>query len=433
MVRMSYFILSLPKMKNIPNHMTTIALALSCLIGLSACNDSKDTSVTNTKPTTPTDNRDQRFLAAKEGDVIEVVIDDLLPTQGAIGYDQVYYKLGRWQGDFNRPTWQADPENNLVYLNKTVGKKFSDYCEAIGAKKRDDFKSIDELKKADLKNLNSFGCKERPGTELADLKTVVVGYDGKLYLTDGHHTMSEYRELPDGGGQLKVWVKVVGNYSDLKTADQFWTKMSEQGKVWLRDGKNQKIQYQQLPKNLGLLSEANPDGMQNNPYRSLVYFTRDIGYAKVANATDYTEFLWEDWFHKQIEKGLVQPLSDYYLDVKKHVEAEVLANTDIKKDLTISGSATGYKAAIANYSILMGVTKPTDIIYDKLTAKDLGALSLEKDAAKGSATTDAISAFDELNRDEIKKDKSPRTGGSLWYAVKYAECGKPQTGTCWGW
>ncbi|WP_139852386.1 ParB/Srx family N-terminal domain-containing protein [Acinetobacter pullicarnis] len=409
--------------------MGSIALALSCMIGLTACNDSNDQNVVSP----PTDSRDQRFLTAKVNDVIQVNIEDLKPTQGAIGYDQIYYKLGRWQGDVNRPTWQASPENQLVYLNKTIGKKFSDYCEAIGAKSRDDFKTIEALQKANLKQLDSFGCTEQPGTEVADLKTVVVGYDGRLYLTDGHHTMSQLQELPDGGTKLKVWVKVVANESNLKTADEFWAKMQHTGRTWLRNGKNESITYQQLPKNLGLLSTSNPNGMQNNPYRSLVYFTRDIGYEKVANATDFTEFLWEDWFQKQSTQGLVQPLSFYHLDAKAYGAADVLASSAIKSDLTVSGSATGYQAAVANYSILMGSTQPTDLIYKDLTAADLGALRLEKNAAKGSVTANAISNLDELNRDEIKKDKSPRTGGSVWYAVNYNQCGKPQTGTCWGW
>ncbi|WP_322874030.1 ParB-like protein, partial [Acinetobacter baumannii] len=106
--------------------------------------------------------------------------------------------------------------------------------------------------------------------------------------------------------------------------------------------------YQQLPKNLGLKSATNPDGMQNNPYRSLVYFTRDIGYSKVANATDYTEFLWEDWFNKQIANNLVHPLSFYHTDASVYGAADVLATTEIKSDLTVSGSATGYQAAVAD-------------------------------------------------------------------------------------
>ena len=67
---------------------------------------------------------------------------ELHPTQAAIGYDQIYYKLGRWQGDFNRPTWAADATKQLDYLNRTVGKKFSDYCEDMGATTSQAFTSI---------------------------------------------------------------------------------------------------------------------------------------------------------------------------------------------------------------------------------------------------------------------------------------------------
>lgn len=419
-------------MKTIIENMPILALALSCVIGLSACDDN---DLNNNDDSIPSivDTRDQRFLKAKTGDVIQVVIDDLIPTQGAIGYDQIYYKLGRWQGDENRPTWQADPVSQLVYLNKTIGKKISDYCEVIGAKGRDDFETIHDLKKADIKQIDSLGCQEQPGTETTDLKTVVVGYDGKLYLTDGHHTMTQFRELPDGGAKLKVWVRVVDNKSDIKTEDEFWNALSTTGRAWLKDGNNQSIRYQQLPKNLGLLSPLNPTGMQNNPYRSLVYFTRDIGYSKVENATEYTEFLWEDWFHKQIANNAVNALDFFHLNVNTYGATDVLANTSLNPNLSISGSATSYQAAIAQYSMLMGTTQPNDLIYGNSTAASLGALKLEKNADKKSITSKSIENLAELNRDEIKKDKTPRTGGSVWYAVKYAECGKPQTGTCWGW
>jgi len=52
----------------------------------------------------------------------------------------------------------------------------------------------------------------------ASLKTVVVGWDGNLYLTDGHHTFSSLREIADGGPKLPVWVKVDANYSTVGTA-----------------------------------------------------------------------------------------------------------------------------------------------------------------------------------------------------------------------
>lgn len=410
--------------------MSILALGICTVFGLAACNDSSQDQQSSIQPS---DTRDQRFLNAKAGDVIEVEIADLIPTQGAIGYDQIYYKLGRWQGDWNRPTWQSDASSQLTYLNKTIGKKFSDYCETIGAKGRDDFTTLQQLKAATLSQINSFGCSEQPGTELADLKTVVVGYDGRLYLTDGHHTMSQLRELPDGGASLKVWVRVVENDSNLKTADAFWNKMVTDGRVWLRNGQNQPILYTQLPQNLGLKSVSNPNGMEESQHRSLMYFLRDIGYSKPEKATDFLEFLWQDWFENQAKLGLVKPLSFYHLDPKQYAVSDVLASTTLNKDLTLSGSATSYTAAVANYAVLMGTTSPQTLIYQNYTAADLGALALVKNADKGSVTANALSTFDELNRNEVKKDGTPRTGGSLWYAINYRSCGKPASGTCWGW
>ncbi|MDC4567501.1 ParB/Srx family N-terminal domain-containing protein, partial [Acinetobacter baumannii] len=151
----------------------------------------------------------------------------------------------------------------------------------------------------------------------------VVGYDGRLYMTDGPHTMTGLRVLSDGGGHLKVWAKVVGNSRDSNTAEECWAKMLANGQAWIGDGEKQPISYQQFRKQLGQKSATNPDGMQNNPYRSLVYFTRDIGYSKGANATDYTEFLWEDWFNKQIANNLVHPLSFYHTDASVYGAVDV--------------------------------------------------------------------------------------------------------------
>ena len=46
------------------------------------------------------------------GDLIDVTLGDLHPTQGAIGYDQIYYKLGRYE---------LQPD-----------KKFDDFCADEG-------------------------------------------------------------------------------------------------------------------------------------------------------------------------------------------------------------------------------------------------------------------------------------------------------------
>lgn len=397
-------------------------------IGLVGCDDSNDHEQVVVQPEKPVDHRNQKFLNAKVGDVLEVKIEELNPSQGAVGYDQIYYKLGRWQGDIQRNTWEKDDANQFKYLKNTIGKKFSDYCEDMGGVSGKDFTNIFALKSAKLNDSTTFECEKPLGSEVASLKTVVIGYDGNLYLTDGHHTITSLLELPDGGKNLKVFMRVVANYSDLKTPDEFWAKMIGNGQAWLKNGTNNTITYQQLPKNLGLKSNNNQNGMENNNYRSLVYFTRNIGYSKVDGAADFAEFLWEDWFHKQIEKGLIPTLSEFHLDAKQHVIEDILAETSIKKSLLLSGSATGYQAAVARYSILMGSTQPTDIIYNDKTAQSMGALVI-------SDTRDSDD-FNDLIRTDVKKDGTPRSGGKIWYAIKYQKCGLPQdqlSRTCWGW
>lgn len=36
------------------------------------------------------------YLCAKPGDIVDVRIGDVHPTQPSLGYDEVYYKLGRY-------------------------------------------------------------------------------------------------------------------------------------------------------------------------------------------------------------------------------------------------------------------------------------------------------------------------------------------------
>ena len=128
---------------------------------------------------------------------------------------------------------------------------------------------------------------------------MVVGWDGKLYLTDGHHSFSALREIFDGGPKLPVWVKVDANYSDMADAKAFWQRLVDERKAWLRDGDNQPVTVDQLPKRLGLASAGEAGGMQEDRYRSLVYFTRDIAYAN-GGLPEFAEFLWGDWLRRQV-------------------------------------------------------------------------------------------------------------------------------------
>ena len=388
-----------------------------------------------TEPETPepeTPARNSAYLDTRPGQVIQVRIEELRPTQAAVGYDQIYYKLGRWQGDFDRPTWAADPTRQLEYLNRTVGKKFDDYCEDMGgAERARDFQSIAEARAARLDQPDTYACKDAPGTHTANLKTVVVGWDGNLYLTDGHHTFSSLREIADGGPKLPVWVKVDANYSDVPNAAAFWQRMIDERRTWLRDGANQPITVDQLPTRLGLASADEAGGMQEDRYRSLVYFTRDIAYQN-GGLPEFAEFLWGDWLRREAAGGRFPGL-DAYRMAPPAATTQILAPSTLGKDLAPAGADDSYAAAVRDAALKMSALADTDIVYGDRDAASLGRIALVPDAAGDSPTKKARDTLEELTRDDVKKDGSPRGAGKLWFAVNYRSCGRPAAGSCWGW
>ncbi|WP_302356789.1 ParB/Srx family N-terminal domain-containing protein [Alcaligenes sp. YSL9] len=418
------------------------ALGIALLpLALAACDSGSSTGGNHsskapvvTPPVTeePEPPRNTAYLDSKAGDVIKVRIEELHPTQSAIGYDQVYYKLGRWQGDLDRPTWAKDPKQQLDYLNRTIGKKFDDYCEDMGGTERaQKFLTIAEAQAARLDQPTTYLCKDPLGSQTENLKTVVVGWDGNLYLTDGHHTFSSLREIPDGGPKLPVWVKVSANYSDIREASAFWERMSKEKLVWLRDGENQAITVEQLPTRVGLASEKEAGGMQEDRYRSLVYFTRDLAY-KNGKLPEYAEFLWGDWLRRQASEGQLPKLDEYQM-APPATPAQILAVSTLNKTLKPGGSDDSYAAAVRDAALKMTALKDTDLVFEDRDAAALGRIVLEPDAASDSDTKTARDTLEELPRNDVKSDGSPRGAGKLWFAVNYRNCGKPAAGTCWGW
>ncbi|WP_233238335.1 ParB/Srx family N-terminal domain-containing protein [Bordetella sp. LUAb4] len=382
-------------------------------------------------PTEQPDTRNQAYLKAKAGDIIQVRIEELHPTQDAIGYDQIYYKLGRWQGDFDRPTWAGNVANQLDYLNRTVGKKFDDYCEDMGMSERAaDFATIAEAQAARLDDPKTFTCADAPGTHADILKTVVVGWDGNLYLTDGHHTFSALREIADGGPTLPVWVKVDANNSDVGSASAFWTRMVDEKKAWLRDGNNQPVTVDQLPTRVGLPHDGEPGGMSEDKYRSLVYFTRDIAYSN-GNLPEFAEFQWGDWLRGQVSVGNLQPLTNYRTAAPNTL-TQILAVSKLNGTLTPTDSNDSYAAAVRDASLKMAALADNAVVSGSVTAAQLGRIQLVPGAASGSPTKLARDTLEELPRNDVKSDGTPRGAGKLWFAANYRACGKPAAGTCWG-
>ena len=311
-------------------HTTHTASALLLALSFSHAAWAKDAAVA-TAPAPSA--RQQALMATVVGSaahprILQVRLDELHPTQPAIGYDQVYYKLGRY----------AAEEKHIADIARP--KKFADLCEANG--QGDVLPDTANVPGATLAAPPaSYRCKAAVGSRPGDMKTVVIGPRGVVYLTDGHHTFSTFWET-DGGRnhQLQVWVKVSDNFSALDEA-AFWTRMRAQNKVWLKNGRNQAITPQQLPPAIGLAS------LGDDPYRSLVYFTREIGYEPPEHATEFLEFYWADWL-----RGM--PALD-------------LARVDLRDPVA-------YANAILLAAQAMAALRPGDIVSGGKSARELGAL-----------------------------------------------------------
>ncbi len=255
------------------------------------------------------------YLQAKAGDIVQVTLADLRPTQPAIGFDQIYYKLGRYA---------ADP-----------AKKFDDACEANGQNKA---KTTTAASRVD--DLASFTCTKTVGTKPEDMKTMVIGPAGKPYLTDGHHTFTSVWETADGGPQAKMWIKVQDNFATQDRATFFRT-LRARNLMWLKDTANRPTTPAELPLSLGLRN-----GMGNDRYRSLVYFTRDIGYQQLTDATEFTEFYWGDWLRQRVN------LDNYRLD-----------------------DTASYLSAVRAAATAMVALAPADTVSNGKTAAALGGLA----------------------------------------------------------
>ncbi|MEU6443766.1 ParB/Srx family N-terminal domain-containing protein [Streptomyces sp. NPDC047046] len=268
----------------------------------------------------------------RPGDLLTVRLDQLRPTQPSVGKDQIFYKLGRYgspkdeqAGDFN--------------------KRFDDWCETNGQGEAEKVPTG-----ARLADPASFTCAIPLGEETdesrAAMKTVVVGPGGSLYLTDGHHSLTSFWEAPDGGPGTTIRLRVQADYSELSQS-AFWDEMRAHHWVWLRDEHGDPVTTEELPTRLGL------SRFHDDPYRSLVYFTRDIGYTAPEDAAEYLEFLWGGRLRERLDLGA------YDLD-----------------------DPASYLQAVRRASELMVDADPDEVIADGRTAAELGRLDEWNDGKK---------------------------------------------------
>ncbi|MCP2328981.1 hypothetical protein HDA40_007488 [Hamadaea flava] len=271
------------------------------------------------------DNRNTRYahyLCAQAGDLLDVRIGDVHPTQPSLGYDEVYYKLGRY-------TLGKD----------AINKKFDDWCETDGR-----IAAASVQTGARLDDPASFTCELPVGGETADsvaaMKTVVIGPGGEPFLTDGHHTLTSFYETPDGGANLHVRLRVQANLSTL-TRQDFWAQMQADKWVYLRQPDGVAITVNKLPTSVGLAN------FTNDKYRSLLYFGRDIGYAQ--NGLPFQEFYWGSWVRDAEPVDLTawnqNDLASYLATVKTLTQTMTALPGDSVIDSGFTASQLGVLAA----------------------------------------------------------------------------------------
>ncbi|WP_198086893.1 ParB/Srx family N-terminal domain-containing protein [Variovorax sp. E3] len=257
------------------------------------------------------------YAAAVVNSPMAIRVGDAHPTQPAIGYDQVYYKQARYRN---------------VTIAKEWKKEFGDFCEAAGLSDVDNNTvNANSL----LTNPATFTCTGNVNAlDTSAMKSAVVGPRGVLYLTDGHHTLTSFWEAPNGGGaDVKVPVLMKGNFMTQNNAT-FWRGMRTNKMVWLKLPDGRAITPAELPQQLGL-----SNGLQDDPYRALIYFTRDVGYKQPKDSTEFLEFYWSEWLQAAPQNFKI---SDYTLtDATSYLNAIKAASNLMvaTPDATLIGSS----------------------------------------------------------------------------------------------
>ena len=265
------------------------------------------------------------------------------PTQPAVGYDQIYAKQARYRDhQAGRDGWK---------------KAWDDWCQisGLGGVRK---KTVTATSR--LTDPQSFSCKQKAADrDIQALKTAVVGPGGQLYMTDGHHSLSSLWEAPlragddhfgKAGGALAIPVRIQADYQHLNNAS-FWRTMRAQGYTWLQRPDGSPITPAQLPPHMGL-----SHGLQDDPYRSLVYFTRDVGHQMPDDAPEFAEFYWSAWLRA----------APRHLDLSRY-QLDQLGAGD--------GSDHGYLQAVHDAAALMVQAPATEVVGPEgATAARMGQL-----------------------------------------------------------
>ncbi|UTV29048.1 ParB/Srx family N-terminal domain-containing protein [Photobacterium atrarenae] len=301
-------------------------------------------------PANAEDEEESPYAGLASGDVVTVALDQLLPTQAVLSYDWQYARLNRYQND-----------PKLV---------FDDLCRANGAKSVKDWSKKSKPTKPD-----SYTCIDKTGQHEDALSTVVVGpEDGLLYLTSGHHQLSTFWDMPNGGTSVPVMVKVTHNLID--SGDDFWAEMNQDHELWLYNFRGKKIAPDDLPEYLGKKQ------LKHDKYLSLVLFLNGISYKKPEDAIPFFEYHWA----KEIRKHM--KVSEYDLNIPDEYAA------------ALTEAAT----------VIVDLDEDAQVAKSKLSAKAMGQLNQVDSKALAALIDTEDSDFNQAQayRQYLKEKSTPK-------------------------
>ncbi len=132
---------------------------------------------------------------------------------------------------------------------------------------------------------------------MGEVEPVVIGPNGQLYQTDGHHTFVGLEQSIYGASNPTVYVQVIANYSNLTPA-QFANAMAQATQLYPFDNGVQKP-VTQVGSNLISPIPTSLAGLTNDPYRGLEYSVlknKEAGGVGHDKTPGYTDFMWADLY-----------------------------------------------------------------------------------------------------------------------------------------
>ena len=233
---------------------------------------------------------------AAENTIKQLAVSEIHPTQSAVGYDEIHYKA------------TVDKASPALL--------FSEFCESNGAGKVQHYDIHSEITRPD-----SFTCQSPYGTHPEEVKSAVIAPDHQVYLTDGHHTISIFRDMA-GDKNFTFSVRITHDLSNLPDMAAFWKWMVKNNQTWLKDPAGNSLQPAELPAQVGMKF------MADDTYRSVVYFLRSVAYKKPENAPPFLEFYLGDWLrhHQPVKPGELKTKAGYAAYLARAADALVHAS-----------------------------------------------------------------------------------------------------------